>query len=497
MQHLGLRTDEPPVTTNKAASLPTLNNSGRAIALLILASPILLGLVIALYYILNLGLFTGLITSMALLTSLLIFGQFLIGINRITQTIVSLLQTQRYALSRRLSNLTLTDSPKVQPISIIVWAQNQSEGLAASLKSLLSLNYPDYEIIVINDGSSDNTLEILELEFGLQPLSRVIRRTLPTGPISAIFTSPKYPILTVIEKPRAGRADSLNIGINVAKAPLICVIEPNYMLARDALLLLAKPFIENPNTTLMSAGLGELQVNIDDSAPFLSSIEQVERKRLFHSSLLTRNTFCMVSATHNAARLMRKSNLIEAGGFLNYRADLELCLRLQKPLIDRNKNFCVSFIPDILCWQRELNSDSSSLATHNAWQTATIHAIASNISLLLSPRYGWRISAVLLLFTELLLPTVELIGIPFTIVAALFGAISLEMVLSYFITIITFSLLENLAGILADEFSFRCRHTLPETISLILASTIEVIIFRPIAAFYRLRGAISGLFLNQ
>ena len=122
-------------------------------------------------------------------------------------------------------------------------------GLAETIKSLLALNYPDYEVIIINDGSTDNTLEVLETEFGLQPLNRVIRRSLLTGPISAIFTSPKYPILTVVEKPRAGRADSLNIGINLAKAPLVCIIEPDYILARDALLLLAKPFIEQPGIT--------------------------------------------------------------------------------------------------------------------------------------------------------------------------------------------------------------------------------------------------------
>src|SRR5215813_10135785 len=188
---------------------------------------------------------------MMLVVVLLILYRFFTGVFAAAQTISSLLKIRSDLLRRRICRFDLVDSPKIQPVSIIIYSQDQGYELVEVIKSLLSLNYPDYEIIVVDDGLTDTTGDVLALEFGLEPINRVFRRVLHTGPIERILSSRKYPILTVIGKPHSGRSDSLNIGLNLARAPLVCVLEPNRMPSLHALELLAKPFIEEPDETLL------------------------------------------------------------------------------------------------------------------------------------------------------------------------------------------------------------------------------------------------------
>lgn len=472
-----------------------LNSTSRLVALLLLISPIILFFVIFIYNLIFLGqLSKAFLSSLAIFTVLLLVYKILVSLTRLAQMLFSLNNTRRNVVSRRInSRFTLVDSPKTQPVSIVLWANNQGYSLAETVKSLLSLNYPDYEIIIINDGSTDSTLEVLETEFGLQPLNRIFRRTLKTSPITASYTSPKYPIISVIEKPFTGRADSINIGINLAKAPLICVIEPNHLLTRDALLLLAKPFIEQPANTLMTAGLGEARSNLEEFS-LSESLNVVEKKHLFHSSFLSREAFCLITGSSNAVRLIRKAELVEIGGFSpTESSDLSISLKLQKLLLSKGRVYQLNYIPEILCWENYLIEPPSVSILHSKWQGDILLSTASNIRLLFQSPTNSHFWAYFLLVIENISPLLSLLGLILFPLSYIFGAISLEFMLIYFIAFITFSFLESLMGIIADEFSLRYQHTLAEVVNLILASLIESLFYKPTTNFWRILGAFRSI----
>ncbi len=471
------------------------DNSNKLLVLVLLASPLLLLLAFTVYYLLTLGeIWQSLTSALALFVAFLLTHQIIISSIKIIQIFLSLMTTRRNVISRRFnSRFALVDSPKTQPVSILLWAHNQGNGLDETIKSLLALNYPDFEIIIINDGSNDSTIEVLETEFGLQPLNRVFRRSLQTSPITAIYTSPKYPIITVVEKPYTGRADSLNIGINLAKAPLICIVEPNHLLTRDALLLLAKPFIEQPNTTIMTAGLGEARVNIEEIS-LTENLNIVEKKYLFHSSFILRDSFCLVSASSNAVRLLRKTELIEIGGFSsNEISDLTISLKLQKLLGSKNRNYRLVYIPEILCWENNIFGNPNANLLHRNWQKTVLTSTTNNVNLLLQKPTKKLFWAYLLLIFETISPILILLSIILSPIAYLLGAISIELLILYFISFITFSFLESLLGIIADEFSLRYQHSLAEVVNLVLSSLVESLGYKQLMNFWRTVGAISTL----
>ncbi|MEM4251385.1 MAG: glycosyltransferase family 2 protein, partial [Candidatus Bathyarchaeia archaeon] len=411
------------------------------------------------------------------------------GSMRLVETAISVWKTRKNTVSRLANRFAMISSPKIQPISILLWNQNRQPGFEEAVHSLLSLNYPDYELIIIDDGSTDATLESLTKIFSIEPVSRVFKRSLVTGPIHDIYTSTKYPKLTVVSKPTTGRADSLNVGVNLACSPLVCVIDPGYVLARDGLSLLAKPFIEYPHQTLISATTGEIETGEDGPENHQESLQLVVRKRLFHGSYFLREQVCVATGLESSARMLRKSDLIEMGGFQESSVigDLQVNLYLQKGVIERGKGYRVSYVPDILCW-RMLGSDSVRLNEGlSRWQASAMQAVVSNLSLLWQPRlvFGY-----LLLLLECYTPLLELLGLLLAVGGFALGLITTDVAMLYMLTLAVFALLESMSGIVADEFSLRHQHTVSETISLTFSSLIDAAFYRQAVNFWRLRGAL-------
>jgi cellulose synthase/poly-beta-1,6-N-acetylglucosamine synthase-like glycosyltransferase len=146
-------------------------------------------------------------------------------------------------------------SPFTPPVSILVPAFNEEQTIVDSVTALRFLEYGQYEVIVIDDGSTDRTLAALTQAFALESSSMPLRRQLDTQPVTALYRSRRWPALTVIAKENGGKADALNAGINVARYPLFCAIDADAILEHDALLHVVKPFMEHPAETVAAAGI--------------------------------------------------------------------------------------------------------------------------------------------------------------------------------------------------------------------------------------------------
>ncbi|HKQ97153.1 MAG TPA: glycosyltransferase family 2 protein, partial [Candidatus Polarisedimenticolia bacterium] len=141
------------------------------------------------------------------------------------------------------------------PISILVPAHNESRTIVETVRSLLSVNYGQFEVIVINDGSTDDTLQKVVRTFDLKRTDRVYRRTLETSEVRGLYSSLEIPNLVVIDKVRAGKADALNAGINVSRFPLYCSVDADSIIEDNALLRVVKPFMEHPREMVAVGGI--------------------------------------------------------------------------------------------------------------------------------------------------------------------------------------------------------------------------------------------------
>ena len=152
---------------------------------------------------------------------------------------------RRYRDRRRFNLLPLSHGEFNLPISLLVPAYNEAAGIVASVRSMLQIDYPRYEIVVINDGSKDGTLQELIRHFGLQVFPEAIDQPLPCAEIRAIYRSRRYPNLRVVDKANGGKSDALNAGINCARHGLVCVVDADSILRRDALSRVVKPFVDD------------------------------------------------------------------------------------------------------------------------------------------------------------------------------------------------------------------------------------------------------------
>src|SRR5918999_385444 len=156
---------------------------------------------------------------------------------------------------RRPDQRRLLRSPFTPPVSVLAPAFNEEANVVENVRSLLMLDYPLFEVVLINDGSRDRTLGRLVDAFDLRQSSRSYQHALPCQPIRAVYESTTYPNLVVVDKVNGGKADALNAGLNLSLYPLFCAIDADSILESDALLRLVRPFVEAPGETIAAGGV--------------------------------------------------------------------------------------------------------------------------------------------------------------------------------------------------------------------------------------------------
>ena len=134
----------------------------------------------------------------------------------------------------------------------IIPSFNEAAIITDTILNALRINYPQFEIIVVSDGSTDGTMALLTERFNLSRVDRNGRRRLLTKEIFGIYESSEYPNLVVIEKANGRRADAINAGVAQSRYPLLCVIDADCFLEEDALLHMARPFLRNSKVSAVA-----------------------------------------------------------------------------------------------------------------------------------------------------------------------------------------------------------------------------------------------------
>ena len=275
-----------------------------------------------------------------------VFLAYFVGINLayLGQNLVAVYSIRRYVRSAAVDDDDPAYSSVHLPISLVVPAYNESTSIVTSIKALLQLEYPDFEVVVVNDGSKDDTLEKLIQAFALYPYPEAYRNQVPCKPIRATYRSARYRNLRVVDKENGGcKADALNAGINICRYPLVTVVDADGILQRDSLTRAVRPFLDRPETVAAGGAVriangcrlrdGFLE-EVGLPRNFLALVQVIEYLRAFLFGRMGWEPLGAVMIVSGAFGVFRRTTLIEVGGF-NPKAvgeDMELVTRIHRKL---------------------------------------------------------------------------------------------------------------------------------------------------------------------
>ncbi|MCX6621501.1 MAG: glycosyltransferase family 2 protein, partial [Acidobacteria bacterium] len=286
-------------------------------------------------------------------------------------------------------------SSLMQPISVLAPAFNEELTIRQSIRAMLQLDYPEFEVIVINDGSTDGTLEVLIEEFHLCRSARFDPAELKTMPVRAIYESTDPISLVVIDKENGGKADSLNAGINVARYPLFCTVDSDSILESDALLRVATPFVEDPERVVAVGGIVRVAnacqisngrvIRTELSSSWLVKFQVVEYLRAFLGGRIAFSSLGSLLIISGAFGLFSKKAVLAAGGYRTDTVgeDMELVVRLHRWARDNDLEYRIVFLPHPVCWTEVPESLSVLKRQRNRWQRGTLETMMRHWKLLL------------------------------------------------------------------------------------------------------------------
>ena len=414
-----------------------------------------------------------------------------------------------FTLTRQNRERILADLPQLYsglelPISLLVPAYNEEATIAASVRSMLQLSYSEFEIIVVNDGSRDATLDVLKREFGLQPFPEAYRIQLPTKTVRTIYRSTRYPNLRVIDKENGGKADSLNAGINASRFPLFCGVDADSVLQRDSLQRVAKPFMRDA-TVVATGGTVRIANGCEVSGGFLTRVglprnplalfQIVEYLRAFLFGRLGWSAVNGMLIISGAFGLFKKDVVIAAGGYRvdTIGEDMELVVRMHRVLRKRRQPYRVEFVPDPVCWT-EAPEDFRTLRNQRVrWQRGLSESLSSNWGLMFSRNGGvpgWLAFPFMMLF-EWLGPLIELGGYLFMIVGFFTDIVSWQAFSAFLFVAIGLGILLSASGLLLEEMSFHIYPRGRDLAWLALFVVLENFGYRQINTYWRLKGLLK------
>jgi cellulose synthase/poly-beta-1,6-N-acetylglucosamine synthase-like glycosyltransferase len=393
---------------------------------------------------------------------------------------------------------SLLSETAYKPISILVPAHNEGATIAANVRSLLTLSYPEFEVVVVNDGSKDDTLEVLRHAFDLVPVPAAFAERLPARPVRTVYRSLDHPNLLVLDKEQGGKSDALNAAINAANFPLFCCIDADSLLEPDAILRVARVFADDPSAVAVGGVVRVLNGSaVQDGrvvgvrAPgrpiVLCQVLEYVRGFLAGRTALSRlNCLLIISG---AFGLFRKEAVIEAGGYSRRTVceDMEVVVRLHHEAGTRRQRRRVIFVPDPVCWTQVPEDWPSLLRQRDRWQRGLIESLWLHRRMLLNPRFGMvgMFAFPFYVLFEALGPLLETAGYVVVPVAWLLGLLEPHFALLFFFLAVLYGILITLLALVLDDLVFRRYERPADLLRLILASVLEYLGFRQVLAFRR------------
>lgn len=397
------------------------------------------------------------------------------------------------------------------PISIIVPAYNESAGIVETVRSLVSLQYPTFEIIVVNDGSRDATLDKLVEAFEMELVDRPYEPAITHEEVRGIYGSRISPKVTVVDKVNGGKADALNAGINVCRTPVLCAVDGDSILEPDALMRVAHPFIEDPVRTVAVGGTVRIAngsrirdgrvVGVRLSRSIIALFQVVEYLRAFLMARLAWSGINALMLVSGAFGVFRRKELIAVGGFTvgSVGEDLDMIVKLHKYMIEQGLEYKIAFVPEPVCWT-EVPEDLSVLSRQRTrWQRGALEVFFRYKSMLFNPRYG-RIGFLgfgNILIVDVMGPILEVLGYVLMPLLWALGFLDIDYLVAFTALVFVFGVFVSVASLVLEELELRRFKSPRDLIILLCIAIFENFGYRQLNNFWRVRGWWQYLRSNQ
>jgi cellulose synthase/poly-beta-1,6-N-acetylglucosamine synthase-like glycosyltransferase len=437
---------------------------------------------------------------------------YFVVLNTIYLLIIALAAVNAIGARRRVPFAGLEEifhSPLAPAISVVVPVRNMADLIVDSTRGLLNLRYPEFEVIVVDDGSTDDTFARLEREFRLVEIDKVIRDQLETiGKVNAVYAPSTGEGLLVIRKESMGRpADAVNTGVNAARHPLICRIDADTYLDETALLSVAKPFIEDPaetiavGATIRVANSCTLRAGrvIGPRVPggWLLTIQAAEYLRAF---LLGRAGWSQLQGMlfiSGAFGVFKREIYELVGGFHMYTEgdDLEMTTSIHHRLLKDRRPYRIGFVPEPCCWTIVPSSYRKLAHQRARWSQILSEALWIHRVMLFNPRYR-RVGLIVLpfyLIFELISALVEVLAIAAFIAGWALGIISPPVILLFIAAGLGYGTFLTVVSVITEEITYHRYRTWRDFALLVYGAIAENVGFRQIYAWWRFRGIMDAI----
>ncbi|WNC16205.1 glycosyltransferase [Brevibacillus brevis] len=424
------------------------------------------------------------------------------------KNIIGILKSSVYSRFQALSG-----SKHVPPISILVPAYNEELTIIENVRSLLSLNYPRYEVIVVNDGSKDETLQVLIREFELEASTYTpVQPLLQTSEIRGIYHNPAFPNLYLIDKENGGKADSLNAGINVSHYPLIASIDADSLLEKDALIRIAKVYMENPDETVAIGG--DIRIangcKIEDGVvrnirlpdKFLPMMQSVEYLKAFLGGRIGWAAINGLIIVSGAFGVFRKDYVIKVGGYREgYPGeDMNIIIKLHKYMLENKLPYRVAFCPDAVCWTQAPDTFKILGSQRRRWGRGNLkNMIEYGKHMVLRPKYklfGMLTLPFNILF-ETLNPYFRITGLLALIGYTLLDMTNSQVLLLYGLLNVIYGVLLGVGALLLEEIAFRRYPRIRDIVKMLFYTILMFFGYRQLGVIWRFLGHIEYLRKNN
>ena len=436
--------------------------------------------------------------------TLILFGSYLL------LGIFSAIALRKYQRKNSYVNYnSLVASPFSPKISIIAPAFNESKTIIDNVRTLLSLYYNNFEVILVNDGSTDNTFEKIEKEYDLTKVNYYFDYHLPCERIRGVYKSknPSYNRLTVIDKNNGGKADSLNAGINICQSTLFVSIDADSIIEPDSILKLVKPFLEEKERKVIGAG-GVIRIvnsceverghihEIHLPRQILPRLQVLEYTRAFLLGRMAWSQLDGLMLISGAMGIFDRDTVIKAGGYSikTVGEDMELVLRMRRQMAEENVKYEVTYIPDPLCWT-EVPSDLKSMRKQRTrWTRGLVESLSAHRKIFFNRKYG-RLGLLgypYWFFFEWLAPLIAFGGFVYTIYLIIVNALNWPFYALLFLFVYTFAVSLSVWAVLFEEITFHKYKKKRDILNLLASALIEPF-FYPVHTYFAVRGNIEAM----
>ncbi len=401
-------------------------------------------------------------------------------------------------------------SDNLLPISLLIPAYNEEENVVQNIKSLLKMDYPNFEIIVVNDGSSDKTHEKIVEAFNLYQIESSQKVSIPTKEVRGVYYNVDYPNLLYIDKENGGKSDALNAGINASSYPLFACLDADSRLEKDALLKLSIEFNKDKNTIVAGGIVRIANGSVIRDGEFkgfsmpkrvIERFQIVEYYRSFLSGRVSWGLSNSMLIVSGAFGVFQKQAVIEVGGYKTNTIgeDMEIVVRLHSYMRKHKRKYKIIFCEDAVCWTQGPMSLKDIRGQRRRWQIGLLDTLISHKNLLFNPKYGTvgLVAVPYFWIFELSGALIEVLGyfiIPFSLIM---GELNIFFFVIYFLLATLLGIMLSIGSLILEQYTKKNAMTAKQYILISVYAILENFGYRQLITLFRVEGILKYRKLRQ